>query len=158
MTTRRDFVIAGTALAAAAAARSSGAASTHFNEQDYHRTFVIDGLGGVDDPYSSQDATVLDPRAAADLKTSGLTMSHITVNAVGNGADVWERTIVNIARIDQQMTDNPGVLIKASTTADIRYSPRQARTQVRHSVRHSGHQPRGCRSRSACTTEGVRGP
>ena len=115
---------------------------------------MIDGLGGVDDPYSPQEATVLDPRAVADLKTSGLTMSHFTVNTVWNGLDVWEKTIATIAQTDQLITDNPDVLIKVTR----RYSPREAGRQVGRSLWHAGHQPRGRRSRPAGLTEGLGGP
>ncbi len=86
MATRRELIIGGAALAASVAARSAGAATTGFSDQDFRRAIVIDGLGGFDDPYSPQEATVLDPRAVGDLKTSGLTMSHFTVNTVGNAA------------------------------------------------------------------------
>ena len=77
----------------AAAARSAGAAKHEFTDEDYRRAVVIDGLGGVGDPYSPPEATVLDPRAVADLRAAGLTMSHFTVNAVGNGPDVWAKTM-----------------------------------------------------------------
>jgi membrane dipeptidase len=129
MTTRRELIIGGAALAAYAAAGRTGAA-TGYTDQDYRRAIVIDGLGGVDDPYSPEDATVLDPRAVADLKASGLTMSHFTVNTVGNGSDVWEKTIATIARMDQLITDNPGVLIKVNTSADIRRAKQEGKSAI----------------------------
>ena len=119
MATRRELII-GSAALVASFARRAGAVTVGFSDQDYRRAIVIDGLGGFDDPYSPPEATVIDPRAVADLKTSGLTMSHLTVNTVGNGADVWEKTIATIAQADQAINDNPEVLIKVSTTADIR--------------------------------------
>jgi membrane dipeptidase len=130
MATRRELLIGAAALAASTAARAGAAKTTAFSDQDYRRAIVIDGLGGVDDPYSPQDATVLDPRAVADLKASGLTMSHLTVNTVGNAADVWEKTIVTIAQIDLWITDNPEVFIKVSTTADIRRAKREGKSAV----------------------------
>lgn len=51
MSTRREFLIRGAALATAAAARNAGAAKHDFSDEDYRRACVIDGLGGVDDPY-----------------------------------------------------------------------------------------------------------
>src|SRR5580692_8209107 len=115
MSTRREFLIQGAALATAAAAGNAGAApATAFSDAEYRRAIVIDGLGGVDDPYAPPGATVLDPRAIADLKTSGLTMSHFTVNTVGNGPDVWAKTVATIAQADQFITDNPEVVIKVS--------------------------------------------
>lgn len=130
MTSRRELLIGGAAMAASVAAARSGAATTGFSDENYLRAIVIDGLGGVDDPYSPEDATVLDPRAVADLKASGLTMSHVTVNTVGNGADVWEKTIVTIAQTDQLITDNPEVLVKVNTTADIRRAKREGKSAV----------------------------
>jgi membrane dipeptidase len=130
MTTRRELIIGGAALAACATVGKARAAMTGFSDQDYRRAIVIDGLGGFDDPYSPAEASLIDPRAIRDLKTSGLTMSHLTVNAVGNGADVWEKTIATIAQADQAITDNPEVLIKVSTTADIRRAKREGKSAV----------------------------
>ena len=129
MVTRRELIVGSAALVASSATRA-GAVTMGFSDQDYRRAIVIDGLGGFDDPYSPPEATVVDPRAAADLKTSGLTMSHLTVNTVGNGADVWEKTIATIAQADQWLTDNPEVLIKVSTTADIRRAKREGKSAV----------------------------
>jgi membrane dipeptidase len=130
MATRREFLIQGAALAAATAAGRTGAASAAFSDADFRRAFVIDGLGGADDPYSPPEATVLDPRAVADLKTSGLTMSHFTVNAVGNGPDVWAKTIATIAQSDQLIADNPEVLVKVNSTADIRRAKREGKSAI----------------------------
>jgi membrane dipeptidase len=130
MATRRELIMGGAALVVSAAARRAGAAMTKSSDEDYRRALVIDGLGGLDDPYAPEGATVLDPRAVRDLKTSGLTMSHFTVNAVGNGADVWEKTIANIAQADQVINDNPEVLIKVSTTADIRRAKREGKSAI----------------------------
>jgi membrane dipeptidase len=131
MSTRREFLIQGAALATAAAAGNAGAApATAFSDAEYRRAIVIDGLGGVDDPYAPPGATVLDPRAIADLKTSGLTMSHFTVNTVGNGPDVWAKTVATIAQADQFITDNPEVVIKVSSTADIRRAKREGKSAI----------------------------
>jgi membrane dipeptidase len=132
MSTCREFLIGGAALAtaAAAAARSAGAAKRDFSDEDYRRAFVIDGLGGVDDPYSPPEATVLDPRAVADLRVAGLTMSHFTVSAVGNGTEVWAKTIASIAETDQLIADNPDVLLKVGRTADIRRAKREGKSAI----------------------------
>jgi membrane dipeptidase len=130
MATRRELIIGAAALATYAAARKAGAATTGFNDQDYRHAIVIDGLGGFDDPYGPPEATAIDPRAIADLKTSGLTMSHFTVNTVGNAPDVWDKTIVSIAQIDRVISDNPEVLIKVNTTAEIRRAKREGKSAV----------------------------
>ena len=128
--TRRSLLLQGAALAAAGAAGSARAAQPAFSDADYRRAIVIDGLGGVDDPYSAPGATVMDPRAVADLRASGLTMSHFTVNTVGNAPDVWEKTIANIAQTDQLIADNPDVLIKVGSTADIRRAKREGKSAI----------------------------
>jgi len=130
MTNRRDVLAGAAALAASLAATAARAASPAFTDADYRRAIVIDGLGGVDDPYGPPDATVMDPRAVADLRASGLTMSHFTVNTVGNAPDVWDKTIANIAQTDQLIADNPEVLIKVSTTADIRRAKREGKSAI----------------------------
>ena len=72
----------------------------------------------------------MDARAIADLRTSGLTMSHQTVSEVGNGADVWDRTIANIAQTDRLIADNPEVLIKVNRTADILRAKREGKSAI----------------------------
>jgi membrane dipeptidase len=130
VTTRRHLLLQGAALAAAGAASSSRAAQPGFTDADYHHAIVIDGLGGFDDPYSPPEATVMDPRAAADLRASGLTMSHVTVNEVGNGPDVWAKTIANIAQLDQGIVDNPDTLIKVGRAEDIRRAKLEGKSAV----------------------------
>lgn len=118
------------ALAAAGAAHGANAARPEFTDADYRRAIVIDGLGGVDDPYSPPEATVMDPRAIADLRASGLTMSRFTVNAVGNGPDVWAQTIATIAQTDQLIADNPDVLIKVGKADDIGRAKREGKSAI----------------------------
>jgi membrane dipeptidase len=130
MATRREFLIRGASLASVAAARGAGAGARDFNDEDFRRAIVIDGLGGVDDPYGAPEATVMDVRAVADLRASGLTMSHFTVNTVGNGPDVWAKTIATIAETDQLIADNPDVLIKVGTTADIRRAKHEGKSAI----------------------------
>ena len=129
MTTRRNLLAHAAALGAVAAT-GARAAGPGFSDADYKRVMVIDGLSALDDPYGAPEATVLDPRAVANLKTSGLSMLDMTVNIVGNRPDVWEKTIANIATLDQVMTDNPDALIKVASTADIRRAKRDGRTAV----------------------------
>jgi len=131
MATRRAFLIGSAAMAACASTgTAAGAPARGFSDQDFRRAIVIDGLGGVDDPYSPPDATIFDPRAIADLKSSGLTMSHFTVNEVGNGGDVWNKTIAIIAQTDQLIADNAGFFIKVNTTADIYRAKREGKSAI----------------------------
>jgi membrane dipeptidase len=131
METRREFLVRGTGLAVAAVAgKSEAAPAPAFSDADYRRAIVIDGLGGVDDPYAAPGTTVLVPRAIADLRTSGLTMSHFTVNTVGNASDVWAKTIATIAQADQFIADNSEVLIRVGSAADVRRAKREGKSAI----------------------------
>ena len=130
MTTRRALLAQAAALGAIAAGGAARAAAPGFSDEDYRRAMVIDGLSALDDPYGAPEATVLDLRAVANLKASGLSMLDMTVNAVGNRPDVWEKTIATIAGLDQVMTDNADAVIKVSSTADIRRAKREGKTAV----------------------------
>jgi membrane dipeptidase len=81
---------------------------------------VIDGQSGPSDPYSPDDATRVSDRARTELLASGETAVSTTVNDVGNGLDVWTKTMANIASLDQAVVDNADVLTKALSAADIR--------------------------------------
>jgi membrane dipeptidase len=130
MTTRRQILARGAALAAAVAA-GPALAATVFSDPDYRRAIVIDGLGVIDDPGTDDpNATVMTPVGVAALKASGLTAVHTTVNQVGNQPDVWERTIANIAQMDQIAVDNPEVFIKALSAKDIRRAKAEGKTAL----------------------------
>ena len=131
MTTRREFMGYGAALAAAAATGAARAAGAEFSEADFRRAIVIDGLGGLDDPWApSPEATVMSAEGAAALRASGLTAVNQTVNEVGNQPDVWEKTSANIAGLDQIVTDNPALFIKAARAQDIRRAKAEGRVAL----------------------------
>lgn len=115
--TRRELLAGGTMLAGLAATGTRAAA---FPDRAYRRAIVIDGQTGVSDPYGKPDDSRLSPRALAELRASGQTVASCTVNEVGNGLDVWDRTILSISRLDQAVADNADALAKALTAADIR--------------------------------------
>ena len=128
MATRRELLAQTAALAAAAAGGASRAATPGISEADYRRAIVIDGLGAMDDPSENDpNATRMSPLGAAALKASGLTAMHTTVNQVGNQPDVWEKTIANIATLDQVVADNPDIFIRAGAARDIRRAKAEGR-------------------------------
>lgn len=121
MATRRELLARAAALAATVTAGAGRAATPEISEADYRRAIVIDGLGAMDDPGETDPtATKMSPLGAAALKASGLTAMHTTVNQVGNQPDVWEKTIANIAALDQVVADNPDIFIKVAAARDIR--------------------------------------
>lgn len=131
MVTRRDVLAGATSAAFAAGAAR---AADGFTDGDYRRAAVIDGLGGVDDPYSVPGATVLSARVIAELQASGLTATHQTVNDPGNWPDAWERMVANIAFNDQVIADNPEILLLVKSAADIRRAKREGKVGVIYGV------------------------
>jgi membrane dipeptidase len=123
MTSRRDCLkwvaVAPFVLAAAKSV-------SHSSEADYARAIVIDGQGGLYDPYSPDPYGAEDPqaplsaRALAEMRQSGQTATSFTVNEVGNGPDVWSHTIHNIAAHDLWIGANSDILLRATASADIR--------------------------------------
>lgn len=115
---RRDFM---TLLSAAPLCLSSFAhGEGAFFDAEYARSIIIDGCCGFYDPYGSEIETHFSARAISEMRLSGETACALTVNEVGNGSGVWEKTIKNIADLDQMIFDNSDTLLKATSAADIR--------------------------------------
>src|SRR5688572_27696794 len=55
----------------------------------YDQAIIIDGLGGVGDPYSPEEQLRLGDRAWAEMVETGVTLLRDTVMPVGNVADPW---------------------------------------------------------------------
>jgi membrane dipeptidase len=96
-----------------------------FSDADYARAIVIDGCSAFYDPYGPENETHFSARAVAEMRQSGETACTFTVNEVGNASGVWATTIKNIAVIDQMISDNLDILLKAATTVDIRRAKRE---------------------------------
>ena len=103
------------------------------------RIIVIDGQGGIYDPYGV-DPYGADPRArfsaraVNEIRESGLTASSYTVNEVGNAPNVWQTTLSNIAAKDAWFSANAGVMLKATSTADIRRAKSEGKCAVIYNV------------------------
>jgi membrane dipeptidase len=91
-------------------------------DADYPRAIVIDGQGGIYDPYGVDPYGVahFSARAIAEMRQSGQTATSCTINEVGNAPDVWAKTITKIAERDLLISSNPDIMLKATSTADIR--------------------------------------
>lgn len=107
-------------LALPALSRLAAAVPGRFADRDYDKAIVIDGLGGLADPYGKEGDPRFSPRAWAELKQSGVTAIHCTVNEVGNDPDVAEKTLRNISSLEQAITDNTDMFCRATSAADIR--------------------------------------
>ena len=119
MTTRRE-ALAWVGAAAATARWGHAFADAGFPASRYAGAMVIDALGGPGsfDPAAPDDAP-LTPRALADVKASGVTAVNVTVNAVGNGPDRFEKTIDAIAGMERELAAHPDVFLKVLRAADL---------------------------------------
>jgi membrane dipeptidase len=115
--TRRELLIAGSALAAGSVLAHGQTASSH-----YDRAIVIDGLGGPDDPVSdpNPDNFIFSKLGAEQLRASGTTAWQVTVSAVGNEPTNWDETLSDIGFWNRIVAANPGLLIRGNSAADIR--------------------------------------
>jgi len=89
---------------------------------DYASALVIDGQGGIYDPYGTDPYGVahFSARAVAEMSHSGQTATSCTVTEVGNAPDVWVKSIAMLADRDLLISSNADVMLKATCTADIR--------------------------------------
>ena len=85
----------------------------------YRNAIVIDGLGGVNDPYGSQDELRLSDRAWSESRMTGVTAVRDTLLPVGNHADSWEQFQKNLADYRNSFLANPDRLKLVEKAADI---------------------------------------
>jgi len=95
---------------------------------------VIDGQGGLYDPYGAGESPRFSARAASEMAQSGQTATSFTVNEVGNAPDVWDSTIRNIAERDLSILNNPGLMLKATTVADLHRAKAEKKIGVIYNV------------------------
>ena len=119
LTTRREAIAW---MGAAATLTRAGAAfaDTGFPVLRYKGVMVIDALGGPGgvDPSAPEDAP-LSARALADVRASGVTAVNVTVNAVGNGPDRFEKTVDSIAAMEREVAAHPEVFLKVLRAGDL---------------------------------------
>jgi len=116
MIDRRRF----TAMIAAAPLVLPAAVRAGTSDVDFARAIVIDGQGGLADPYAAPGDTRLSAGLIAELRQSGLTAISTTLSDVGNGLDGFANTIRAIAELDQLIADNADHATKVLSAADIR--------------------------------------
>ena len=113
---RRAFLTGGIAALAVgrAAARRVPQARTW-----YDRAIVIDGLGGIVDPYAPNGQTRLSDRAWSELRQTGATAVNETLLPVGNEPDAWTGLLKYTGLFDAIVEANPDRLRIIRTAADI---------------------------------------
>jgi membrane dipeptidase len=100
--------------------RSVAAANPGYTDKQYASAIVIDALGGPGgfDPGLPDDAP-LTPKFVADARASGITAVNLTVGDVGNGPDRFEKTIVQIAAAEHELTSHPDAFLKVLRPRDL---------------------------------------
>ena len=106
--------LAGPALAKKAAAQSW-----------YDRAIIIDGLGGLGDPYAPQDQLRMSDRAWNEIVETGVTVVRDTVMPVGNLADDWGEYKKAITGSLNFLNANPDRLLLVRSAADIPKAKRE---------------------------------
>jgi membrane dipeptidase len=114
---RRGFMAGGIAAVATANASARGARD---EGAWYERSVVIDGLGGIVDPYAPSGQTRLSERAWSELKQTGVTAVNETLLPVGNEPDAWAGLLKYLALFDAVVEANPDRLRIIRTATDIK--------------------------------------
>lgn len=112
----RRTVLGGMAAAAVVGPARGRAATT---PSWYRRAIVIDGLGGISDPYAVGDELRLTDRAWAEMRMTGITAVRDTLLPVGNYADGWEQFSKNLDNYHNQLLANPDRLTLVGKAGDI---------------------------------------
>jgi membrane dipeptidase len=123
---RRTMLAGSVALAAAPALAKPKAAKTDW----YDQAIVIDGLGGLGDPYGPENALRYSDRAWAETVATGVTVVRDTVFPVGNTADPWNDYKQAIDDKHDIINANPDRMLLVRTAADILKAKREKKFAV----------------------------
>ena len=127
MNVDRRTVIEG---AAAVALSGPGLAKSARTPSWYRDAIVVDGLGGINDPYAPEDALRLSDRAWAESRQTGITVVRDTLLPVGNHPDAWERFQRGLAQYHAYFSANPDREKLIESAADILAAKREGKIGV----------------------------
>lgn len=96
----------------------------------YDRAIIIDGLGGVGDPYSPEEQLRLSDRAWREMVETGVTVVRDTVMPVGNVEDPWAAYQKDVALKHNLILANPERLLLVRSAADILKAKREKKLAV----------------------------
>jgi membrane dipeptidase len=96
----------------------------------YDQSIVIDGLGGLNDPYAAEGVSRLTDRAFAEMMQTGVTVLRDTVFPVGNTADPWSDYQKAIGDFRDYFAANPDRLLQIRSAADILKAKRESKFGV----------------------------
>ncbi len=130
--TRRDFVAGGLAAAVALGLPRRSFATAG---EVYRRAIVIDGLGGLGNS-QAEPGKPLAANYIADIKASGITVVHTTIEPVGTTPPdtAFTQAAINIAQLEADIDRNPDVLCRIRSVADIRAAKAAGRTGILYGV------------------------
>lgn len=117
---------------AAAALASAPAVAQRFAKAEgwYQNAIIIDGLGGISDPYSKDEVLRLSDRAWAEIRRTGVTAVRDTLLPVGNHADGWEQFSSNLERYRKRLAANPDRLKLVETASEFDMCKSQGRLGI----------------------------
>jgi len=130
---RREFLVAGGALAGLAAlpaAAFAAAATDAPRWARYADAAVIDACGSPGRASSGTERLPLDAGELADIRASGLTAMNFTVGSVGSYANDFDETIGNIAYWDREIAAHPDLLMKITRGSQLDEAKRAGRLGI----------------------------
>ena len=104
---------------AAATLAAPGLARARVTPSSHADAIIIDGLGGITDPYGAEGDLRLSERAWAETRMTGLTVVRDTILPVGNQADAWEQFQKNLDDYHNYFRANPDRLLLVEKATDI---------------------------------------
>ena len=118
---RRTMIGGGAALALSAPALAQKRPRAGW----FDRAIVIDGLGGIRDPYEKDEITRWSQRGFDETMATGVTLLRDTVFPVGNIADPWGEYQKAIRNYHAFVAANPDRLVMVRSAADILKAKRE---------------------------------
>jgi membrane dipeptidase len=125
---RRQFLVAGSALAGLALLPRGLRAADTLHWAPYRDAIVIDSCGSP--ARNSPDAHPLDAAELAAIRASGVTALNFTVGAVGSYARDYDETVQNIAHWDSQIAAHPEALVKITRGSELADAKRRGRLGI----------------------------
>jgi membrane dipeptidase len=124
---RRTLLAGGAAALMAAPLLARGAPN---RAAAYRNAIVIDGLGGISDPYAPDDQLRLSDRAWAETRATGITAVRDTLLPVGNHAGGWDEFTGNLATYHNRLLANPDRLKLVERASDIMDCKREGKLGI----------------------------
>jgi len=112
-------MMAGGAAAAATLVAAPGLAKGSKSPDWFSKAIIVDGLGGIGDPYAAEDQLRLTDRAWNEMLATGVTVIRDTLMPVGNVADGWGEFLKALTNSKNFLNANPDRLVLVRSAADI---------------------------------------